>query len=55
VGGALGIAIIGSVMASAFTPRITSPSQRWDYRFSTANLDDNLGKVMQFAGIPDRL
>jgi EmrB/QacA subfamily drug resistance transporter len=53
VGGALGVAIIGSVMASAFTPRIAgvlhsvglAPSQ-------VDKLKDNLGDVAQFAADP---
>jgi EmrB/QacA subfamily drug resistance transporter len=53
VGGALGVAIIGSVMASAFTPRITEVLRSVGITGSNAaKLDDNLGKVMQFAGDP---
>jgi Na+/melibiose symporter-like transporter len=53
VGGALGVAIIGSVMASAFTPRITEVLRSVGITGSSAsNLDDNLGKVMQFASDP---
>jgi hypothetical protein len=53
VGGALGVAIIGSVMASAFTPRITEVLRSVGITGSNAaKLDDNLGKVIQFAGDP---
>jgi EmrB/QacA subfamily drug resistance transporter len=53
VGGALGVAIIGSVMASAFTPRITEVLRSVGITGSNAaRLDDNLGKVVQFASDP---
>jgi Na+/melibiose symporter-like transporter len=53
VGGALGVAIIGSVMASSFTPRIGEILHQ--IGLPTAQVDklkDNLGDVAQFAADP---
>jgi EmrB/QacA subfamily drug resistance transporter len=53
VGGALGVAIIGSVMASAFTPRIAEVLQKVGLAPTQVNsLKDDLSKVATFAADP---
>jgi EmrB/QacA subfamily drug resistance transporter len=53
VGGALGVAIIGSVMASTFTPRIAEVLSKVGLPIETVDkLKDNLGEVAGFAADP---
>ena len=53
VGGALGVAIIGSVMASTFTPRIAEVLSKAGLPIETVDkYKDNLGEVAGFAADP---